>query len=401
MKKRRRKKDEDEARRKARRQMGRKVLTTIGLADVVKDTTVEERFLTAHYPTPTVTLPESLRDDVQGRRMLQLSTRATKQTRFHAPVLGKSFLAVDYFTTVKPQLDLLANLTSTNQSLNEAIANCRQQLAELAAPDTAAFAAVAIVQEIDEVLIKFGRIDTRLYSVEIRHCRNERQQFVIEFQIKSHSIEKREVIKNGEKRRAFRCGQPYGIHGVEWLEWDGELIGGPAGTKFPVFVQSHALDNLYRREARALFIEDGEWLVHDYLWQSLRRPKLIPMSNSRGKYLVEYWLNAHKIGYLVVSLADGVVLVETFLFLTMNGTPEGDCLRQKLKFGIDEKKYSQIDRIQTFLFSDIQHDVELRALLGACGCGHLFEILKEPPPPHRSLPGYAEDVRKLLPKGIL
>jgi hypothetical protein len=42
---------------------------------------------------------------------------------------------------------------------------------------------------------------------------------------------------------------------------------------------------------------------------------------------VEYWLNMHKIGYLLARRGDKAVMVHTFLFLTMDGTPEAswDC----------------------------------------------------------------------------
>ena len=169
------------------------------------------------------------------------------------------------------------------------------------------------------------------------------------------------------------------------------------GKSYPVFVQRHALDNLYSnpKEARALFLEDGDWLVHDYLWQSLRNPKIRPMAGHLNKYLVEYWLNVHKLGYLVVERLDDAVLVKTFLFLTMNGTPEGDALYNKLKLRKPDKQSLELDRIQTFLFSDVQFDTELVNILGECGCGHLFRILKEPPA-DRIASGYASRFRHYI-----
>jgi hypothetical protein len=160
-------------------------------------------------------------------------------------------------------------------------------------------------------------------------------------------------------------------------------------------VQSHALDNLYRKEARALFIENGEWLVHDYLWQSLKDPKLTPMPRDPGKFLVEYRLNCHKLGYLVARPLDGMVLVESFLFLTMDGTPEGDALWNKRRLGRSDKEYLGLDQIHTFLMTDVQFDSELVAILEQCGCGHLFRIMKEPPR-DRFVPGYANDLRSYL-----
>ena len=120
------------------------------------------------------------------------------------------------------------------------------------------------------------------------------------------------------------------------------------------------------------------------------------MARNNDKFFIEYWLNVHKLGYLVASLIDGIVVVHSFLFLTMNGTQEGDRLWQQLRLQKPDKQHLGIDKIETFLHTDIQHDVELRSILEECGCGHLFNILKDPPPPDRCVPGYAEDMRRFL-----
>src|SRR5207253_1733261 len=109
-------------------------------------------------------------------------------------------------------------------------------------------------------------------------------------------------------------------------------------------------------------------------WQSLRKPIVHPLSGQSEKVLVEYWLNAHKLGYLVAQRLDGAVLIDTFLFLTMDGTPEGDLLHRKLKLRRPDKEQLGLDRIQTFLLSDIQGDKELVEMLADCGCGHLFQM---------------------------
>ena len=43
----------------------------------------------------------------------------------------------------------------------------------------------------------------------------------------------------------------------------------------------------------------------------------------KGEALLVVTLNNHKIGYLKAVLAEGAVLIKTFLFLTNNSTPEG------------------------------------------------------------------------------
>ncbi len=135
--------------------------------------------------------------------------------------------------------------------------------------------------------------------------------------------------------------------------------------------------------------------MHDYLWQSLRKPKIHKHPTEIGTFLVEYWLNAHKIGYLEVGLIGNAILVDTFLFLTMDGTPEGTELWKKFGIQKEDKKEIGLDCIQTFLLTDVQFDPKIVAMLNECGCGHLFKIMKELPK-ERYLVGYAEEIRKYL-----
>ena len=102
----------------------------------------------------------------------------------------------------------------------------------------------------------------------------------------------------------------------------------------------------------------------------------------------------HKLGYLVARLVDDAVLVESFLFLTMDGTPEGDRLWKKLRLQKEDKTYLGIDTVQFFVMTDIQYDHEIVQMLSECGCGHLFKIFKEPPTVYHR--GVAADLRKHL-----
>lgn len=136
-------------------------------------------------------------------------------------------------------------------------------------------------------------------------------------------------------------------------------------------------------------------MVRECLWRSLKIPKLIAMPRDKGKYLVEYNLLGHKIGYLVAELVDGKVLIETFLFLTMDQTPEGDAIFQRLQLTKDDKKYLALDKIHTFLLTDIQFDPELVQILEDCGCGHLFRITKDLSS-ESYVSGYAKEFRKYL-----
>ena len=150
-------------------------------------------------------------------------------------------------------------------------------------------------------------------------------------------------------RVAHWCGAPFGDKAIDWVRWPRSFLGGGDGPPLPVFVQGHTLDRLYRHptEARLKFIRDSDWMVHDYLWQSLREPKITQIARQPGKYLVEYRLNMHKLGYLVTRQVGDVALVETFLFLTMDNTPEGDLLWRKLRLARKGKMELELDNIRT------------------------------------------------------
>lgn len=119
------------------------------------------------------------------------------------------------------------------------------------------------------------------------------------------------------------------------------------------------------------------------------------MPRQPGKFLVEYRLLQWLIGYLVVEIVDDAVLVETFLFLTMDGTPQGDALRHKLHLRRPDKQFLALDRLETFLSTDLRYDRELVELLDECGCGHLFEI-GGGFPLQRRVTGHAEAIRRHL-----
>jgi hypothetical protein len=100
-----------------------------------------------------------------------------------------------------------------------------------------------------------------------------------------------------------------------------------------------------------------------------------------------------KVGYLVATVVRNVILIRTFLFLTMDGTPEGTKLYQRLGLRRAAKTLLKLDDLTTFMDTDIAADVELTSLLNECGCSHL---LAPPIPCTKAREGYAQDLRRYL-----
>jgi len=383
-----------------RRKEAKALLIKLGIWEELKETDVADRILSAHYPQAEVVLAEEEESTDEKSRLVSELRKILSEITFDCPLLGNGIRIRDYFSRVKPVTDVVDAARSDNARLNNALAEARQKIKQLTSVETAARGMLRWFHALEDVLIRRGRIDRRLFYLSLKQGRNLNDKWFVQFQLHSEPCQTRVVdpasATDKRPRPAFRCGQPFGPKGIEWITWSSSLMEQSGDQRsLPVFVQSHALDNLYKKEARALFIEDGEWLVHDYLWQSLRQPKLNRLAGHSRKYLVEYWLNAHKLGYLVAHRLDDIILIESFLFLTMTGTPEGNLLHEELKLTRTDREHLKLDRIQTFLFTDLQFDSELVALLNECGCGHLFKILVEPPR-DRLIEGYAKEIRNYL-----
>ena len=109
---------------------------------------------------------------------------------------------------------------------------------------------------------------------------------------------------------------------------------------------------------------------------AFQQPKFKPLT--KGNALIEFKMSHCKVGYLKVALAEGALLVQTFLFLTNNGTPEGEKLNHLLGMQKADKKYWEIDKLSTFLESDLEENEELKQLFIRAGCKSLFDYKRGP-----------------------
>ena len=87
-----------------------------------------------------------------------------------------------------------------------------------------------------------------------------------------------------------------------------------------------------------------------------------------------------------------VIVLTTFLFLTMDGTPEHRLLRDRL--GMDRKdiEYNRLDLAERYFCSDLRFDPVVTRRLSECGLGHLLREAPEIGP--LLWPGFAADFRK-------
>ncbi len=132
--------------------------------------------------------------------------------------------------------------------------------------------------------------------------------------------------------------------------------------------------------------------MEDSLWYSLRTPH-IERSGSNESVLVAHHFFGYKVGYFVAAILDDMVAIVTYLFLTMDGTPEGRRLHERLRLRRPDKEHLELDKLNTFLLSDIRKDAELAEIFRECGCGHLLNMVKDAEVPD-ALSGKADEVRQ-------
>ncbi len=167
----------------------------------------------------------------------------------------------------------------------------------------------------------------------------------------------------------YQCGTPLGLDGIWWAEADGADFGLPAGGKHRIYIQPHALHRLWERLPLGRYAKE---VTQSGLLESLGN--LTVVERHGDGFLVEYRLLGLRVGYLIARPAHGKVVVTTFLFLTMQGTPECRLLEERLQLTRRDIQYEGLDRLETFLDHDLHADAGLVELLKECGCGPLLTL---------------------------
>lgn len=140
----------------------------------------------------------------------------------------------------------------------------------------------------------------------------------------------------------------------------------PADKLFPVYIQAHALKRLEERLDPVQMPSIQLCLIF-----SLVDTEVIIEKNS---LLIAYILDQTKVGYMKADIIDDCVIIRTFLFLTNNGTPEGQKLEEVTGLRLLDKKYLAIDKLSSFMNSDIGYNVEIRKIFEKAGCASLLDI---------------------------
>jgi len=202
----------------------------------------------------------------------------------------------------------------------------------------------------------------------LQENRIQRLQLIITLHGKE--VPQKQFVIDNNARPAYRVGCGIANKALEWVQIAPSIWGeeGPfSSIPLDIYIQAHAIQRLKDRL-------DGipEGLVHSNIFGSLRDPKIMQLPN--GKLFIECRLFEKKAGYLVASVVEGVILIRTFLFLTNNGTPEGEKLAKLTGLKKLDKSYLAIDKLSAFFASDIRDNEKVMNIIRKADCESLLEL---------------------------
>ncbi|MEI6124006.1 MAG: hypothetical protein WCQ95_10300 [Bacteroidota bacterium] len=190
--------------------------------------------------------------------------------------------------------------------------------------------------------------------------------------VKVREPESLTVSINGNPRPVYRVGWASEANGIEWISIKpSELNIKNSFAEIPldVYIQSHAVQRLSER----LDGIDAQMLQFN-VFDSLKGLKVF--YDNHNNALIEYRFHNIKVGYLVFEIIEGIIVIKTFLFLTNNGTPEGQQIEKQTGLKKLDKQYLALDKLSTFMTADILTNMEVQKTLTDMGCQSLIELYK-------------------------
>ena len=225
-----------------------------------------------------------------------------------------------------------------------------------------------VIDQITNVTDRNFRVDGRMIEANLTPVSDSQGRVCPRLELRPLAPKPHAVSYGGNHWTTYACMKHHGPFGLQPTSWNCTELGiaGPS-VSLPVYIEAHAIRRL--RE-RIPLVPLESWL-HRFMVDSLDDPSLI-IPRSDQHYLVEFCLGCDRLGYFVVEILPHMVLVKTFLFLTMQGTPEAQKLRETLGLYRNDIEYYELDNFFTLVASDVNKDPFLVRVLTECGCGHLL-----------------------------
>jgi len=207
----------------------------------------------------------------------------------------------------------------------------------------------------DKEALYFSYTKSKNLSYKKNHC----------ISIKTFQPESRLFNLKNSTRESYLCWG-FDNNGSYELIMPKDFMGNFKPLK--IYIQKHAITRIMERLSLNTY-GDVFYAVSD----SLSRP-FIACKNF-DCYFIDFYYNKHKLGYLLASLEEDAVLIRTFKFITMMGTPEYFKLKKELGGVREDFEYLGMDSLE-IINSDVFSDPKLVKIFQKCGLGHLFEVKK-------------------------
>jgi hypothetical protein len=253
-------------------------------------------------------------------------------------------------------------------------------------------AVTALFHAVNGPLIHHSRLDTRLFTPHLTWVNHGEVKSTLCVTVDVTEPQLARATLDGTPRNVYRAATTWETTNVQWISWTREQLDREGGPEhYPVYVQTHALHQLHDR----LNLPSIAPVAECWMCESLRAPVVVERQGN--DLLVEYRVQEHRLGYLIVTPLRDKVVVRTFKILTMEGTPEARKLRARLGLTRRDVDWLRLDQLSAFTRTDMMFDVELAGLFDECGCGHLFDVegIGGGPTP-AGAQSFAAEVRKYL-----
>lgn len=229
----------------------------------------------------------------------------------------------------------------------------------------------SLINLIEDVTISLSDFNHTIIKADIEKTAcidltsNQNDIFLHEFK-----LPKTTITVNDKKRSIYQVGWVDGNLKPIWAKTKPSLLGFKTGSldiPLDVYIQQHALDRLTQR----LDVIPG--IMH-FITFLIFGENPIPHHKLKDYSLVEFRLSDLKTGYLLVRLIDAKLLIQSFLFLTNNDTPEGEKLKGLVALEKEDKAYLQIDTLPAFNAYHFEKNERLSRLFTSAGCASLLKL---------------------------
>ncbi|MFA9371428.1 MAG: hypothetical protein ACERIH_06920 [Labilibaculum antarcticum] len=185
-----------------------------------------------------------------------------------------------------------------------------------------------------------------------------------------HHWPSKDRIKIDNKYRPiYRLGWPIWTGEMDYLTIDSRIVKDLYDGNKPVlkiYIQNHAFIRFHERTMP---------LMRSFVNLSM----MISWTHSnveifKGRILIPFKYFGIKLGYFLSEIIDEKLVVKTFLFITHHHTPEGSKLESISGLSKKEISYWRIDKVETFLSSNIKEDSLMNELFEKAGLQNLFQL---------------------------